>query len=182
MNILLAGGIGFVGSALARHLQGTGHRVSLLSRRPAAPAGPMPVFHWDPEREELERGALDGVAAVVNLSGESLAGGRWTRARKQRLVQSRAGSTRFLVKEMREGTPPPRVLLNASAVGYYGSRGEEVLTGNRNKQVPEIIRPLSPLVLTEPQARAIFLAGVVVEPAIVVLLGLIVVGLWRRRG
>ena len=128
MNILLAGGTGFVGSALARHLQGTGHRVSLLSRRPAAPAGPMPVFHWDPEREELERGALDGVAAVVNLSGESLAGGRWTRARKQRLVQSRAGSTRFLVKEMREGTPPPRVLLNASAVGYYGSRGEEVLT------------------------------------------------------
>jgi len=70
--------------------------------------------------------------------------------------------------------------LALNAVAWAG--GEEVLTGNRNKRVPEIIRPLSPLVLTEPQARAIFLAGVVVEPALVVLVGLIVVGVWRRRG
>lgn len=128
MNVLLVGGTGFIGSALTEHLRWRGHRVSLLSRRPSSRTGPTPVFHWDPEREEFDRGSLDGITAVVNLAGENLAGGPWTAELKRRLADSRVASTQFLVKRMREGTPPPSVLVSVSGVGYYGNRGEEVLT------------------------------------------------------
>ncbi len=127
MNILIAGGSGFLGVALTRHLLQRGHRVSLLSRRPSAPGGAPPVYHWDPERGEFDGNALSGADAVVNLAGENLAGGRWTPERKRRLVDSRVLATRFLVRRMSERTPPPRVLVNASAVGIYGDRGEEML-------------------------------------------------------
>ena len=128
MNVLIAGGSGFVGSALTRHLTARGHRVSLLSRIPSSPRAGAPVFHWDPERGELDADALAGVDAVVNFAGENLAGGRWTPERKRRLVSSRVVPTRFLVRRMSEWTPRPRAIVNASAVGIYGNRGEEVLT------------------------------------------------------
>ncbi len=128
MNLLIAGGRGFVGSALTRHLAACGHRVSLLSRHPLAPRGGVPVFHWDPERGELDPEALRGADAVVTLVGENLAGGRWTPERKRRLVDSRVATTRFLVRRMSERTPRPRALVSASAVGIYGNRGEEILT------------------------------------------------------
>jgi hypothetical protein len=145
VNVLIAGGTGFLGAALTRHLAGGGHRVSLLSRRPsraavvpAAPGGLVPPtgpsggtaasFHWDPERDEFDRRALEGVDAVVNLAGENLAGGKWTEERKRRLVESRAGATRFLARRMSERKPSPRVFVSASAVGIYGNRGEEILT------------------------------------------------------
>ncbi len=128
MNVLIAGGTGFLGSALTRHLIHNGHRVSLLSRRPSAPGGAPPVYHWDPERGEFDGNALTGVDAVVNLAGENLAGGRWTPERKRRLTESRVAATRFLVGRMREGRPVPRALVSGSAVGIYGDRGEEVLT------------------------------------------------------
>src|SRR6185295_9014937 len=89
VNVLVVGGTGFVGSALARLLTQRGHRVSLLSRRPSAPRALPPVYHWDPEREELDPNALAGIEAVVNLAGENLAGVRWTPERKRRLVSSR---------------------------------------------------------------------------------------------
>ena len=147
MNVLVAGGTGFIGSALTRDLVGRGHRVSLLSRRPANSAGAahgavasagasaagasaaaVPTFHWDPARGEVDGAALEGVDAVVNLVGENIAGGRWTRERKRRLVESRVSATRFLVRRMGEGKPLPRALVSASAVGIYGNRGEELLT------------------------------------------------------
>jgi uncharacterized protein (TIGR01777 family) len=128
VNVLIAGGSGFIGSALARRLLQNGHKASLLSRRPSAPSGAPPVFHWDPERGEFDANALAGADAVVNLAGESLAGGRWTRERKRRLVESRVSATRFLVERMRERKAPPGILVNVSATGIYGNRGEEVLT------------------------------------------------------
>ncbi len=128
MNALIAGGTGFLGTALSRHLHGRGHRVSILSRRPSAPDGIPPIFHWDPERGELDPRALPGADAVVNLAGEDLAGGRWTHERKRHLVESRVGPTRFLARKMAEREPRPRALVSASAVGIYGNRGEEVLT------------------------------------------------------
>ena len=128
MNVLIAGGTGFVGSALTRRLLQRGHKVSLLSRRPSAPGGTPPVYHWNPERDEFDPNSLTGADAVVNLAGENLAGGRWTPERKRRLVESRVLATRFLVRRMGERTPRPRALVNASAVGIYGNRGEEVLT------------------------------------------------------
>jgi uncharacterized protein (TIGR01777 family) len=128
VNVLIAGGSGFVGSALTAHLTSRGHRVSLLSRSPSSARAGTPVFHWNPERGELDPEAMVGVDAVVNLAGENLAGGRWTPERKRRLVESRVTPTRFLVQRMSERTPRPRALVNASAVGIYGNRGEEVLT------------------------------------------------------
>ena len=128
MNVLIAGGTGFLGSALTRLLIQRGHRVSLLSRRPSAPRSTPPIYHWDPERQELDVNALDGTDAVVNLAGENLASGRWTRERKRRLVVSRVEATRFLVRRWSDRPPAPRVLVNASAVGIYGNRGEELLT------------------------------------------------------
>lgn len=128
MNVLIAGGTGFVGSALTRHLSARGHKVSLLSRRPSAPGQSPSLYHWDPERGELDPRALAGVEAVVNLAGENLAGGRWTRERKRRLVESRVAATRFLVRRMGEREPRPRALVSASAIGIYGNRGEEALT------------------------------------------------------
>ncbi|HYR51995.1 MAG TPA: TIGR01777 family oxidoreductase [Candidatus Dormibacteraeota bacterium] len=127
MNVLIAGGTGFIGQALSRHLLGRGHRVSVLSRRPSAPDALPAVFHWDPERGELDPRALPGIEAVVNLAGENLASGRWTRERKRRLVESRVAPTRFLVRKMSEREPRPGTLVSASAVGIYGNRGEEVL-------------------------------------------------------
>ena len=127
MNVLIAGGTGFIGQALSRHLLGRGHRVSVLSRRPSAPDAFPAVFHWDPERGELDPRALPGIEAVVNLAGENLASGRWTRERKRRLVESRVAPTRFLVRKMSEREPRPGTLVSASAVGIYGNRGEEVL-------------------------------------------------------
>jgi len=88
----------------------------------------VPTFRWDPGRGEFDGAALEGVDGVVNLSGENLAGGRWTRERKKRLVESRVLATRFLVRRMGERKPPPRTLVSASAVGIYGNRGEELLT------------------------------------------------------
>jgi len=128
VNVLIAGGTGFLGSALTRRLLSHGHKVSLLSRRPSTPAAVPPIYHWDPERGEFDGNALSGADAVVNLAGENLAGGRWTRERKQRLVDSRVGGTRFLAQRLAERSPRPRALVNASAVGIYGNRGEEVLT------------------------------------------------------
>jgi len=128
VNVLIAGGTGFLGSALTRRLLSHGHRVSLLSRRPSTPAAVPPIYHWDPKRGEFDGNALTGTDAVVNLAGESLAAGRWTRERKRRLMESRAGATRFLAQRLSERSPRPRALVNASAVGIYGNRGEEVLT------------------------------------------------------
>jgi uncharacterized protein (TIGR01777 family) len=128
VNVLITGGTGFIGSALTRRLLQRGHKVSLLSRRPSVPTAAPPVFHWDPERGEFDGNALNGTDAVVNLAGENLAGGRWTRERKQRLVESRVGSTRFLAQRMTERGARPRALVSVSAVGIYGDRGEEVLT------------------------------------------------------
>jgi uncharacterized protein len=127
VNVLLAGGTGFIGGALARHLTARGHRVSLLSRRPSGAADTR-AYHWDPEREEIDPRSLEGIDAVVNLAGENLAGGRWSAQRKKRLVESRVTATRFLVRRMAERRPPAPALVNASAVGIYGNRGEEILT------------------------------------------------------
>ena len=128
MNVLIAGGTGFLGSALARSLLQRGHKVALLSRRPSAPRATPPIYHWDPTRDEFDSNALQGMDGVLNLAGENLAEGRWTPERKRALVLSRVDATRYLVRRLGEREPRPRVLVSASAVGIYGNRGEEVLT------------------------------------------------------
>ncbi|MGE3275860.1 MAG: TIGR01777 family oxidoreductase [Vicinamibacterales bacterium] len=123
MRIVLAGGSGFLGQALASRLREDGHTVEVLTRHPRA--GVATDVGWDPDGSAGDwAAALDGAHAVVNLAGANLAGGRWTDERKRVLLESRLRSTRSLVAAIRTVTHRP-ALISASAVGYYGPRGAE---------------------------------------------------------
>lgn len=140
MKIVIAGGTGFLGQALSEQALANGHQVVVLSRgRPGSAAGaasPSSSGGLGPERAAwLPDGTsgswasvVDGADAVVNLAGESIGEGRWTAARKARILDSRVLATRSIIAAVRAAPAPPRTLINASAVGYYGSRGAEVLT------------------------------------------------------
>ncbi len=126
MKILISGSSGLVGRALIPHLVAGGHQVVRLLRARPAP-GEAAIF-WDPDAGTLDPAALEGFDAVIHLSGESIAAGRWTEAKKARIRDSRVKSTALLSGRIERLSRPPGVLLCASAIGYYGDRGDEVLT------------------------------------------------------
>jgi len=126
LRIVVTGATGLVGGALVPALVAAGHRVDRVSRRP--PAAGTTDIQWDPARGRLDPRALEGANAVVHLAGESIAAGRWTAAVKERIRRSRVDGTRLLAETVGRLTRRPRVLVAASAVGYYGDRGEEPLT------------------------------------------------------
>jgi uncharacterized protein (TIGR01777 family) len=128
MKILITGSTGLVGTALTQDLQRAGHTVCRLVR-PGTSAGASPGFdvNWNPATGELG-GAAVGADAVVNLAGASIADKRWTRYRKQLLRDSRVNTTRALVQALAKMSARPRVLVSASATGFYGNRGDEALT------------------------------------------------------
>jgi uncharacterized protein (TIGR01777 family) len=123
MNILITGASGLVGSALSRVLQGRGDRVVALLRSHGAMSDRDPC--WNPERSQIDLAPARPLDAVVHLAGESIAQ-RWTAASKARIRRSRVEGTRLLCEALRSLEPKPRVLVSASAVGFYGDRGEEV--------------------------------------------------------
>jgi uncharacterized protein (TIGR01777 family) len=124
MKIAVAGATGFIGTALVAHLGTVGHRVVRLMRKGAdASRGDVP---WDPSRGVLDPAALDGVQAVVNLAGEPVAE-RWTADRKRRIKASRVEATGLLAQTLAGMARSPRVLVNASAIGIYGDRADELL-------------------------------------------------------
>ncbi|HKC41402.1 MAG TPA: NAD-dependent epimerase/dehydratase family protein, partial [Gemmatimonadales bacterium] len=116
----MSGATGLIGSALAQRLTEDGHEVVPFVRRAAGPG--ERVIAWDPARGIIDRKALEGCEAVVNLAGESVFG-RWTTGKKQRIRESRVAGTRLVSEAIAGLERPPRVLLAASAVGYYGDRG-----------------------------------------------------------
>ena len=124
MKIVVTGSTGLIGSALLPRLRDEGHHVTGLVRGVAADQN---TPWWDPAAGRISPGALDGVDAVVHLAGEGIAAGRWTAARKARICDSRVNGTRVLCEALAGTTTPPRVLLAASAVGFYGDRGDELL-------------------------------------------------------
>lgn len=130
MKILITGATGLVGTALATALPKDGHMVCRLIRpstkTPDAPAGTFDV-QWNPQTGELG-GAAVGAEVVVNLAGAPVTGGRWTAARKKILRASRIDATRALVNALEKMNAKPDVLISASAIGYYGNRGDEILT------------------------------------------------------
>ena len=127
MKILVAGATGMVGSALVPALASAGHTVCRLVRPETRTEGRAAVdVAWNPGTGDLGRAAA-GADAVVNLAGASIAGGRWTAARKQLLRTSRVDTTRALVSAIGKMNPRPSVLISASAIGFYGDRGDEVL-------------------------------------------------------
>ncbi len=124
MKLIVTGSSGLVGSALLPALSESGHEVTRLVRDPSATGS---VIQWDPALENIDRAHLEGFDGVVHLAGESIASGRWTKAKKQRIRDSRVKGTRLLAKALANLEKPPKVLVCASAVGYYGDRGDEVL-------------------------------------------------------
>lgn len=126
MRALVTGATGFIGRRLVASLD----RPVVLSRRPEVARkvlGDVRAYAWQPETGLPPAEALEGVEAVFNFAGESVAGGRWSAERKNRIRASRVGGTRNLVAGLEAQKIRPRVLVSASAVGYYGSRGDEVL-------------------------------------------------------
>lgn len=132
MHVLLTGATGFIGSALLRRLRSQGYTVSRLTRKPATAstdAGPGTTIVWNPH-EELSREALDALAdldAVVHLAGEPIAARRWSETQKRKIRDSRVLVTRRLVDSLSALDAPPRTFICASAVGYYGDRGDDTL-------------------------------------------------------
>lgn len=130
MNVFLTGATGFIGRALTLRLIGDGHRVTAWTRaagRARARLGADVDILEITEDDAALRQALEQADAVINLAGEPIVGGRWTEARKYAIIDSRVGATRRLVEAMAACDARPRVLLSASAVGYYGDRGDDML-------------------------------------------------------
>jgi hypothetical protein len=131
MKVVIAGGSGFLGTALTRTLIGEGHDVVILTRQQpaAAPTRRLTPVAWNPDGQSgAWAAALEGADAVVNLAGESIAARRWSKAHKEALRNSRLMATRSITTAIREAARPPRILVSGSAVGYYGDRGDETLT------------------------------------------------------
>src|SRR5512137_1037883 len=130
MKILVTGSTGLVGTALVSELAGAGHTICRLVRPESATRQGMPGgfdVAWNPSTGELG-GAGVGADAVVNLSGASIAEGRWSAERKALLRSSRLDTTRALVAALAKMNARPGVLVSASAIGIYGNRGDEMLT------------------------------------------------------
>lgn len=129
MKVLVTGATGTIGRAICERLAAEGHSIVVLSRRPenARVVPGAQAFRWDAEREVPPVEAWAGVDAVVHLAGEPVAGARWTDEQKRRIRDSRVLGTRHLIDGMKALANPPRVLVSASAVGYYGNRGDAQL-------------------------------------------------------
>ena len=125
MKLAVTGASGLIGSALVPYLAEVGHETIRVVRRPPRRDDEI---RWDPAGGEIDGEGLEGVEGVVHLSGENVASGRWTEARKARLRESRIGSTRLLARTLASLRRPPKVLVSASAIGYYGSQGDRWLT------------------------------------------------------
>ncbi len=153
LRVVVSGASGLVGSALVPFLTAGGHRVERLVRRTSpADAAEIP---WDPLAGTLDRDRLEGCDTVVHLAGEGIGEGRWTRARKQAIRQSRVDGTRTLCGALAALRSPPRLLVSASAVGFYGDRGEESLTEESPRGegfLADVCREWE--AATEPAARA----------------------------
>ncbi len=129
MKLALSGASGLIGSALAPALRDAGHDVITLVRGEAAGPGEA---RWDPVAGTIDRPSLDGVEAIVHLAGENI-GKRWTRETRERVLGSRVDGTTLLAETAATLEPRPAALVCASAVGYYGDRGDEVLTEHSSR-------------------------------------------------
>ena len=126
MRIVIAGGSGFLGRALADALRREGRQVKVLTRRPGALAADD--VRWNPESGGAWSGVLERTEAVVNLAGEGIADRSWTAARKAAILSSRITATRTLSEAIRACAHPPRIFVSASGVGFYGTPGDQPLT------------------------------------------------------
>ncbi|MBN1218235.1 MAG: TIGR01777 family oxidoreductase [Anaerolineae bacterium] len=131
MRVIITGGTGLIGQALTRSLMADGHEVVVLTRNPGK-ADNLPVgakaIGWDGRTAEGWGHLANGAGAIVNLAGENLAAGRWTEARKQRIRDSRLNAGRAVAQAAQMAEPKPGVIIQSSAVGYYGPQGNTEIT------------------------------------------------------
>jgi uncharacterized protein (TIGR01777 family) len=124
MDVVVTGSSGLIGGALKGALERAGHRMVPMVRSAAS----GDAIHWDPDRGEIDAGGLEGVGAVVHLAGEGIGARRWNAAHKAKVKASRTSGTSLLAGTLAKLNNAPKVLVSGSAVGYYGDRGDEVLT------------------------------------------------------
>jgi uncharacterized protein (TIGR01777 family) len=123
MQVAVSGSHGLIGTALFAALRDRGHDPIRLVRERASPG----EIGWDPARGTLDAASLEGLDAVVHLAGAGIASRRWSASQRARIWASRVDATRLLVRTLAGLSRPPAVLVSASGVGYYGSRGDELL-------------------------------------------------------
>lgn len=132
MHVIVTGGTGLIGSALVRSLAQDGHRVTVLSRSPGRHQNGfgenVQVVGWDARTAEGWGSLADGADAIVNLAGSGISDGRWTEARKRTITESRINAGRAVMQAIQEASRKPNVLIQASAVGYYGPGGDRIIT------------------------------------------------------
>ena len=132
MRILVSGSTGFLGTALVETLEGQGHSIARLVRPETSQKSAAGVraesVSWDPVAGQFDAAGAEGTDALIHLAGASIAGGRWSVSRKKLLRTSRIDATRHLIGALAKLQRPPRVMVAASAIGYYGNRGDETLT------------------------------------------------------
>jgi uncharacterized protein (TIGR01777 family) len=137
MNIIITGGTGVIGRALTSELAQAGHKVTIFSRNPKKPIEGAQIAPWDLENPKSWLPHIENADAVVHLAGENLAGEgffptRWTAERKRRIIDSRVNTGKILVEAIRQAKNKPEVFIQASAIGYYGSHGDETLSENNH--------------------------------------------------
>lgn len=125
MKILISGASGLIGSALKTALSARGDRVLSLTRRNARNNSEIT---WDPSSDTLDPSPLTNIDGIIHLAGENIASRRWTTAQKARIRDSRVQGTTLLAQTLASISPPPKVFISASAIGYYGNRDDEILT------------------------------------------------------
>lgn len=130
MKIAISGSSGLIGGALCESFRADGHDVRRLVRSDSEEPD---AIRWDPAGETIDAGALEGLDAVVHLAGAGIGDGRWSEARKREILESRTKGTALIAQTLAELSSPPKVLVSASAIGYYGDRGDEVLTEDSSR-------------------------------------------------
>jgi uncharacterized protein (TIGR01777 family) len=126
-TIIVTGPTGLVGTPLVASLEAAGAKVIRGTRRTTSAAGEV---YWNGEKHEIDAAKLEGVDAVVHLAGENIAGRRWTESFKREIRDSRVKGTRLIAEAIARATNKPKALICASAIGYYGNRGDELLNEN----------------------------------------------------
>lgn len=130
MRLVIAGASGFIGSLLLEYLSKQEHALKLLTREPTRDslASKKNWIVWQPGAAGEWEKCVDGVDGIINLTGEPIAAKRWTETQKEKIRSSRIETTRSLVKAIAKAQVKPKFLINASAVGFYGARGDENLS------------------------------------------------------
>lgn len=140
MHIVIAGGSGFVGQQLQKYLIKQNHQVTILTRNPKKieQTTQLKAIEWLNEKSEPEKELTD-VDAIVNLAGESINGIRWTKEKKRKILESRISSTKELIRIIGKLDFKPQVLINASAIGYYGMSETQIFTESDKTEADDFL-------------------------------------------